>query len=444
MQKRNWKIYFSNRFFIGILSVAVLFILAYPFQWVYFLAKTALLGLIALTITDTAWLFFSRGSISISRKTTARLSLGDENPVSVSLQNTFPFKVNIQLIEELPFEFQKRDFSISHQIGSGETKTVDYILTPLTRGEYKFGQSNVFVSTPLGFITRRIKGNNAQSTPVFPSFISMRKFELMGISNRLEEIGIKRIRKVGQHSEFDQVREYVPGDDSRTVNWKATARKGALMVNQYQDERSQQVFSVIDMGRVMEMPFEGMALLDYAINASLIISNMAMIKHDRAGLITFSDQVHSLLPPARKGGHLQQIMDVLYNQQTNFNESSYEKLYATISGKIRQRSLLILYTNFEGLPSLKRQLPYLKKIASKHLLLVVFFENTEIHELAGHDSRNIEEVYVHSIARKFIHDKKVMANELKHAGIMSLLTPPEGLSVNLINKYLEIKARELI
>ncbi|MGV8135252.1 MAG: DUF58 domain-containing protein [Mangrovibacterium sp.] len=444
MFKNLRNIRFSNRFFIGLLSVVMLFILSYPFAWVYFPAQLALLVLIAVTITDAGWLMLSRQRIEITRKVPARLSLGDDNPVSLSLLNTFPFKVRVEVIEELPVEFQKRDFSVFHPIAPGEEKIVDYLLRPLTRGEYRFGQTNVFVSTRLGFISRGIHANNTQSVPVFPSFISMHRFELMGISDRLEEMGIKRTRRIGQHSEFDQVREYVRGDDPRTVNWKATARKSTLMVNQYQDQRSQQVISMIDMGRVMEMPFEGMSLLDYAINASLIISNMAMIKHDRAGLITFSDQVHSLIPAERKGGHLQRIMQGLYNQQTDFRESSYEKLYLTIAQRVKQRSLLILYTNFEGLPSLDRQLPFLRKIAAQHLLLVVFFENTEIRRLAEQDSRSTEEIYVHALARKFIRDKKVIANKLRHTGIMPLLTPPEGLSVNLINKYLEIKAREMI
>ena len=410
MQKIYRNIRFSNRFFIGLLTVVMLFILSYPFAWIYFPAQLALLVLIAVTITDAGWLILSRQSIVIGRKVPARLSLGDDNPVSLSLLNTFPFKVRVEVIEELPVEFQKRDFSVSHHIVPGEEKIVDYLLRPLTRGEYGFGQTHVLVSTRLGFIIRAIHGNNARSVPVFPSFISMRRFELLGISNRLEEMGIKRTRRIGQHSEFDQVREYVRGDDPRTVNWKATARKSTLMVNQYQDQRSQQVISVIDMGRVMEMPFEGMSLLDYAINASLIISNMAMIKHDRAGLITFSDQVHSLIPAERKGGHLQRIMQGLYNQQTDFRESSYEKLYLTIAQRVKQRSLLILYTNFEGLPSLDRQLPFLRKIAAQHLLLVVFFENTEVRRLAEQDSRSTEEIYVDVLARKFIHDKKVIAN----------------------------------
>lgn len=444
MSKKRNRIYLSKRFFISLLLVVVLFIMGYSFSWIYFASRLILLVLVVFVLSDFSWLFFNRQKLEIQRKLPVRLSLGDDNPVLVSIRSDFPMKISFEVIEELPLQFQKRDFLVKGQLLPGESYQLDYLLKPLTRGEYNFGYTNVYVSSILGFIQQRIKGSEQETVAVYPSFLSMRKLELMAISNRLEDVGVKRIRKVGLHSEFDQIREYVPGDDSRTLNWKATARRATLMVNQYQDERSQQVISLIDMGRVMEMPFNGMSLLDYAINASLIISNTAMFKHDRAGLITFSDQIHSLVPPDRKGGHLQRILEVLYKQETDFNESSYEKLYATVSFKIRQRSLLILYTNFEGIPSMRRQLPYLKKLASKHLLLVVFFENTEVQQLAGERSRSLEEAYVHNIARKFVHDKKLMVREMKRAGIMDLLTPPESLSVNLINKYLEIKARELI
>src|SRR5690606_40532545 len=117
-----------------------------------------------------------------------------------------------------------------------------------------------------------------KTVPVYPSFRQMRKYELPAISNRLTEFGIKKIRRIGQNREFEQIKEYVVGDDYRTINWKATARRGTLMVNTYQDERAQQVYAVIDKGRTMKMPFEGMTLLDYDINASLVISNIAIRK----------------------------------------------------------------------------------------------------------------------------------------------------------------------
>ena len=139
----------------------------------------------------------------------------------------------------------------------------------------------------------------------------MRKYELMAISNRLVELGIKKIRKIGHNLEMESIKEYVVGDDYRTINWKATARKGELMVNNYQDEKSQQVYSLVDKSRVMQMPFEGMSLLDYAINASLVISNIAVKKEDKAGLITFQHKIGTLLPASSRNNQVQLIMQAL-------------------------------------------------------------------------------------------------------------------------------------
>ena len=166
-------------------------------------------------------------------------------------------------------------------------KTISYFLRPVKRGEYSFGAVNVFASSPIGLVSRRYQFSQNKMVPVYPSYIQMRKYELLAISNRLTDTGIKKIRRVGQHTEFERIREYVPGDDYRTINWKASARKSHLMVNNYQDERSQQVYALIDKGRAMQMPFNGMSLLDYAINASLVISNIAIKKSDKAVLITF-------------------------------------------------------------------------------------------------------------------------------------------------------------
>ena len=118
----------------------------------------------------------------------------------------------------------------------------------------------------------------------------LRQYELLAISNRLTDLGIKRIRRVGHNTEFEQIKEYVKGDDYRTINWKASARRHQLMVNVYQDERSQQIFNVIDKGRVMQQAFRGMTLLDYAINASLVLSYVAMHKEDKAGIVTFNEK----------------------------------------------------------------------------------------------------------------------------------------------------------
>ena len=244
--------------------------------------------------------------------------------------------------------------------------------------------------------------------------------------------------------EFDQIRRYITGDDYRKINWKATARKNELMVNQFRDERSQHVYSVIDMGRAMKMPFNGMALLDYAINAGLVISNVAIRREDRAGIITFSDRIVTVLPAGREHAQMFRILELLYNSRTGYLESNYELLYAEITRKVGRRSLLLLYTNFETLSSLRRNLKYLAMLARRHALVVIFFMNTELGRYLDTPAESIEEIYVKTIAEKFAFEKKQIVKELDRHGIRSMLTSPENLAVNTINTYLELKSRGMI
>ena len=272
----------------------------------------------------------------------------------------------------------------------------------------------------------------------------MKKYEFLAISNKLTTVGLKKIRRIGHTLEFEQIKNYVIGDDVRTINWKATAKKGELMLNQYQDEKSQPIYSIIDTGRVMKMPFNQLKLLDYAINATLAFSNIALLKNDKAGMLTFSKSVNDMVLASNKKTNLSVINETLYNINTEFSDSDFGMLYATIKRKINQRSLLILYTNFEHISALKRQLPYLLALSKKHLVITVLFENTELDTLIEKEADNLQEVYHKTIAEKFSYDKKLMVKELEKRGVHAILTKPEQLSINVINKYLAFKSKGLI
>jgi uncharacterized protein (DUF58 family) len=272
----------------------------------------------------------------------------------------------------------------------------------------------------------------------------MRRYQLAAIGNKLQETGTKRVRKLGHSMEFEQIKDYVRGDDYRTVNWKASARKGDLMVNAFTDERSQQIFCVINKGRAMKMPFNGMTLLDHAINASLALLNVALRKGDKAGLITYAEAVDTFLPADKKTPQLNKLLHALYTEETRFLEPDNEALFSSIRNKITTRSLLVLFTNFESAESLERQLPFLKKIAHYHLLIVVFFENTELKALVEAEVKTIEAIYIKTIAEKYRHEKQLMVKELHRHGIIAVLTTPQQLTVNTLNKYLELKNRQSI
>jgi uncharacterized protein (DUF58 family) len=327
---------------------------------------------------------------------------------------------------------------------AGKKKHFTYVVRPKERGEYHFGALNVFVRSILGLVKRRYRFEEGTMLPVYPSFIQMRKYELLAISNRLTMSGIKKIRRVGNTTEFDQIKEYIPGDDVRTINWKATARKQKLMVNKFQDERSQNVYSLIDMGRVMRMPFDQMTLLDYAINSSLVMSNIAWVKHDKPGVLAFNHRIQAHLGAERRGSQMYRIQETLYNLKTNFLETDYERLYTYVKSKITQRSLLLLFTNFETLNGLKRQIKFLRKMAKDHLVVVIFFQNTELKKYLEAPAKNTKDVYYKTIAEKFEFEKKLIQRELSAYGIQSIYTTPENLTVNTINKYLELKARAMI
>ncbi|MFL5752593.1 MAG: DUF58 domain-containing protein [Bacteroidia bacterium] len=436
--------YFSNLLYVLVALNVTVFVFGFIFPLLYEAGVFMLRALAVLVVTDTLILFINKRGIHATRHKLNRMSNGDENMVSLLVENKYLFKVRLEVIDELPVQFQIRDFKRRMWMNSGELSPVNYLLKPVERGEYHFGAINVFVGSFLGLVKRKYRFNEEMMFPVYPSYIQMRKYELLAISNRLVQSGIKKIRRIGNTSEFDQIKEYTSGDDIRTINWKATARKNRFMVNKYQDEKSQNVYSIIDMGRAMKMPFEQMTLLDYAINSSLVISNIAWLKHDKPGLITFSDKVVSYLPAERRGSQMFRIMETLYNQKTGFSESGYEQLYTHIKTRITQRSLLLLFSNFETLNGLRRQLKYLRRIAKHHLLVVVFFENTELKAFLNKPVQNTLDIYYKTIAEKFEQEKRLITKELHAYGIQSIYTAPQNLSVNTINKYLELKSRGLI
>jgi uncharacterized protein (DUF58 family) len=446
--------FLTSRFFTALVLLILGLVLAFFLPWLLGLMRIVL-GLLAMLVLLDALLLYApaKGSTPAlfgRRVLGDKLANGSDNDISIYLENSYRFPVQVEVIDEIPHQFQRRDVLFKATVPPGQTQVIHYQLRPTKRGEYEFGALNLYAASPLGLLRRRFRYDQNRVVPVYPSFLQMRQYELLAIHNRLTEVGVKRIRRVGHSLEFEQIRPYVAGDDPRSINWKATARHAgsgaadALVVNHFQDERAQQVYCLIDKGRAMRMPFDGLSLLDYAINATLVVSNIALLKHDKAGLLTFSNQPGATLAADRRPGHLLKLLEILYRQKTKYLETDFELLYATVRARIRQRSLLILFTNFETLHGLQRQLPYLRRLAKDHLLLVVFFENTELREYLDAPAASTEEVYNQTIAEKFALEKRQIVLELQRYGIYSLLTAPKDLTVNTINKYLEFKARGLI
>jgi len=437
-------LYLPNRFFIVLLACAVGFILCFIFDELFFTMRVLFALFIALFFVDLLLVFLPKNALRCKRISPDRLSNGDANKISIELRNVYSIDVYATIIEEAPFQFQMRSLTFKTKVKSGGEKVIHYDLCPTKRGEYKFGAVNVFVSSILGLVQRRYKFDEQKNVAVYPSFLELNKYELLAASNRLTDIGIKKIRRLGHATEFDQIKHYVIGDDPRTINYKASARANQLMVNTYQEEKSQQVYCLIDKGRTMKMPFEGMTLLDYAINSSLMVCNTALVKSDKAGLITFSKQIDQIIPASKSRRQRNLLLETLYSQTTDFKESDYERLFATVKNKITQRSLIVLYTNFETINGMRRQLKFLSRLAKDHLVLVAFFLNSEFNEVLSMHPEDIDDVFRKAVAEKLSYDKHLIVKELNRYGVHTVLSSPQELTINSINKYLEFKSRGLI
>jgi uncharacterized protein (DUF58 family) len=438
-------IFFGKRFYRLMAAVIFLFVLSYLVPLIFNIALMVLGLLAAALVLDWLVLFANRNPVSVERVLPDRMSNGDKNTIYWKISNHYPFRARLQLLDEFPEAWQIRDFKMQFILDPDEKVTLQYIIHPKKRGEYFFGDLYIYIKSPFQLIIRRKTFLAKESVKVFPGFLLLRQFEFMAHITEPGNIGYKQVRKTGHSLEFEQIREYVSGDDIRSINWKATGSKGGqLMINVYADEKSQQVFCIIDKGRAMKMAFEGLSLLDYAVNATLAMSSVAITRQDKAGFISFGDKTGDFLQANHRSTQMASIVQVLYNLNTKFLESDFAFLHKLIKTNITQRSLLILFTNFESLTALSRQLPYLRNISRKHLLLVVFFENTSIQTLASGQAENVEGLYEKVIAEKFILEKKLIVKELQRFGIAALLTAPEKLSVDVVNKYLQIKARREI
>lgn len=437
-------LYLNSRFFIVFGSIITLFVISFSFDFLFPISQIILVAFVIALAYDGVLIFNRKLAFHCERTLPKLMSLGNENETAITIKNLSAMPVAISLINELPFQLQERNIKVDFTLGAFGEKVLPRMIRPTARGEYQFGKVNAYIRSKISLLERRIVFDVDRMVPVYPSLMDVKKYELQAASYALNTYGLKKMRRLGHSYEFEQVSQYNTGDDFQSINWKATSKVGELMVNKYTDERAQPVYAIIDKSRNMKMPFNGLSLLDYAINASLIILNTALKKTDRAGLMTFSDQVETFVKADNKRNQLNLILERLYRESETKIEANYELLYSSIMRQISGRSLLFFFANFDSIYALERVLPVLRKINKVHLLVVVVFENAELEAYFKQPAKSSLDIFNHTIANKFADQKRQVLAELRQYGIQLIYTKPEDLSVNTLNKYLELKSRGMI
>lgn len=435
--------FLTQRFFI-ILSILTLFsALGVLWPMCYSLALAGLVVLCLALLLD-AWRLWRSTRIEAWRECKERFSNAQSNALSIRVENESGHRVWLTVRDELPQEFRYHRAVFPVVLAAREGRTITYQLTPRERGCYEFGHVLVFARCHLGLLERKMALGKSQQVKVYPAFEHLERYELAAVSDQLFEAGQKRIRRAGNSTDFDQIKDYTFGDDYRKINWKASARSGRWMVNTYRDERSQPIWCLVDKGRSMQRTFADVSLIDYAINASLVLSYVALRRCDHPGLVTFGADVDHFVPAQGRPGQLLQILEALYAQKVEYAETDYSALAVRLSSQIRRRSLLVLFTDFSSRNALERQLPYLKRLARRHALLVVFFDDPEVAACAEKQGDTFTDLRMNALAADFCHEKYLLSTLLRQHGIYPLRTTPQRLSIDVINRYLELKRQQVI
>ncbi len=436
--------FLTRRFYISFASIILILVLSYIFPLLSIPVKLLLLLFIGAIIYDRIKLEREIVKLTASRTLSLKLSLADSEEINYTVTSDSDLILEYEIYDEFPYQFQIRDKLRSGQLEAKQKIEFVYEVFPYERGEYDFGMLHLYVTQgPFKFLQRRKTFIIPFKALVVPSIKELKRNEMKVFSKIASLSGIRRIRRRGQNDEFEHIQPYNQGDDIRSINWKATARANALMVDHFQDTRHQEVYCILDKGRSMKMPFNGMTLLDYSINSILSLSNIILRKYDYAGLISFSDIIDTRIKATSNKGQLERISDSLYNETTGFKESNFELLLYATRNTIKRRSIWIFFTNFETPYDLDRQLPYLKIMNRRHLVVIVIFINTVLQDKSEMTCETKTDIYQKTFAERSIMEKEIIKEKLQRNGIQAILTRPEKLSIKVINKYLELKAKRM-
>ncbi len=379
--------------------------------------------------------------LDISRTHQQKLNLGVENPITLTMHNRGRRAVTFWLRDEPPDEFKIETRILDGQAQPRQNWQGRYMVVPRQRGNYRFGDLTLRWLGPLGLLVRQARIPAGASVKVYPNLLDVQRYDLLLRRNRLQEMGLRHSRQRGEGTEYERLREYLPDDDFRRIDWKATARRNRPITVEYETERSQNIFLAIDTGRMMQSPVEHIAKLDYVINSALLLAYVAIGKGDKVGLLTFADQVGAFLSAGQGKGQFYKALELLYAVRPQPVEPDYRTGLSYLALKQRKRALVVLFTDFSGGRSMTDLVNHAAVLQRTHLVLVVTISDPDVIAAAQQQPQNSVNAYQRAVARQILEDRQLALDRLRQQGALVLDAPANRLSTDVINRYLELKGQ---
>ena len=434
------------------LSLSLLLLTALPlaaiglapwFAWV----TVAWLGLVLTLLLVDLRLTPSAADWTLTRHHDERLSLATWNRVEVTVALRQGLRrLPVWLRDEPPpvFGMDEGERILAGAVRPGLPQTFVYHVRPPRRGDYTFGDLNLRWQSVLGLLRRQARFPAGETVKVYPNLVDIRKYDLLLRKNRLWELGLRNAKVFGAGSEFERLRDYQPDDEFRRINWAATARRGKPIAVEYETERSQNLVALLDIGRMMRSPVGDVAKLDYAINAVLLLAYVAGQKGDKLGLLAFADRVQTWLTPRAGKGQFLRMLEALYAVQSQAVEPDYNAAFTYLSARQGRRSLVLVFTDLTGSLSLEALVAQMSRLRSHHLPLLVTISDPTVERLARAEIRDSQSLHEKTVALQLLDERRLTLDRLRRQGVLTLDVPADELSVAVINKYLELKAKTLL
>jgi uncharacterized protein (DUF58 family) len=425
-------------------ALPLLFVARAPWLLTAVLLYNALLA--ACTVADFLASPQPDQALTLTRAVDDKLSLGAPNAVVIEVRNRTSAPLALTLRDLPPPTFALDRAVEGRLLLPPDPRPVRFVyhVTPPAKGDFTFGDLYFQYPGRLGLVRRQAVMPARRAVKVYPNLVETAKYELLARRGRLMQLGIRAARVRGGGSEFESLREYVPGDEYKKIDWSATARRGKLISRQYEAERSQNILLLLDTGRNMLQAVQKMAKLDYVVNTALMLAYVAAASDDKVGLMAFDADIRAYLPPAKSKAQVYGILESLYNLEARMVETDYKAAFQNLSTRWRRRSLVVLFTDLVDPDSSIQILDAVPMISDLHRVVCVTVSDPNLLAAAKSVPTDSAGVYRKAVATQVLQERRAAISVLKRRGVWTIDSPPEELSADLINHYLDLKSRSLI
>lgn len=397
----------------------------------------------ALALVDLLTLPLGR-VFDVERRVGRIASLGKPHRVEIRLSNRSRRSFLVRARDDFPDAFDARPPQFSFRMPARSRRETQYQLRAGRRGAFELNCVYLQVRSRCGFWKRFIECSCKSVVHVYPDMKQLAEYAVLARTNRLSLVGVRRSRKIGQDHDFERLRDYSPDDNYKHVDWRATARRNKLTVKQFQTSQSQRIVFLVDCGRMMNNEAVGLSLLDHALNATLMLSYVALQQGDSVGLVCFSDRIHNFIPPRGGLDQMNRLLHASFDRFPRLVESRYDLAFLHLATHCRKRSLVILISNVIDEVNSMQIEQYLNLQTRRHLPLGVLLRDRQLFDAAGTANLQGPDLYRAAAAAQILNWRHQVLSDLEHKGVLVLDVFPEDMTAPLVNQYLNIKARHLL